>query len=162
MVRHSVPSIGTMIKYWPLQVAHGHSRKCSAMHRYPSEITVPMAAHCHHASPQPPYRLLSTLVSLQATHCAVLVLQASHCMGTESTVERPDQHTMSLEGGPNPHWDMAPLSPEEPELQLQVSCWSLASWQLASTMLSCHHRTACTLAVPEGLMPPCNEAMCTA
>lgn len=84
--------VGTMIKYWPLQVTRGHGGKCSAMHKYPSEITVPMAAHCHHASPQLPYRLLTTLVSLQATHCTVLLLQASYSMGTESTVGRPDQH----------------------------------------------------------------------
>lgn len=160
MVQHSMQSVGTMIKYWPLQVAHGHGRKCSTMQKYPSEITVPVASHCHHASPQPPYRLFSTLVSLRATHCTVLLLQANHSMGTDSTMERPDQHTISHDGGPNPHWGMAPLSPEEPELQ--VSCCSLASWQPASTMMSYPCRTACTLAVPGSLMPPCNEATCTA
>lgn len=106
----------------------------------PTEITVPVAARCHHASPQPPYGLLSTLVSLRATDCTVLLLQAT---AWALRALQGGQHSTPYltKGVPTPPWGMAPRSAEAPELQLQASC---------------------TLGIPEGLMPPCSKAMCTA
>lgn len=72
-----VQAVGTLIKYCPLQVAHGYGGKCSAMHKCPLKSQCPWQPAVTTHPPQLPYGLLSTLVSLQATDCTVLLLQAT-------------------------------------------------------------------------------------